>query len=201
MRAWFQLENNLAAELLKDGYAHCQVLQSLSFQWWTWPGVWPRGVARMVSLPPVSGVLFFFSNFEMWVSAFESSCFLLFPSNLKTACHPSLTPKKQGKVFSMDCFLSRSSDRVHRALLSSCSCHISTRPRSTQSFWWSSAFQTKRSLLLLRPVTVFLPQLTNCDPGPTERTLSLQLFSISDSKIFMPTLLLSLGGRGYGIEA
>lgn len=61
MRAWFQLENNLAAELLKDGCAHCQVLQSLSFQWWTWLGVWPRGVARTVSLPPVSGVLFFFS--------------------------------------------------------------------------------------------------------------------------------------------
>lgn len=58
MRAWFQLENNLAAELLKDGCAHCQVL---SFQWWTWPGVWPKGVARTVSLPPVSGVLFFFS--------------------------------------------------------------------------------------------------------------------------------------------
>lgn len=74
---------------LGDGCAKCQVLQSLCFWWWAWPGV-----ARAV-LPPVLGVLFLLCNFEMWVSAFESSCFLLSPSNLKIACHPTLIPKKQ----------------------------------------------------------------------------------------------------------
>lgn len=112
------------------------------------------GVARAGLLPPISKVFsLFLRHLEMWVSAFESSCFLCFPSNLKTASHPPLTSEKQGKVFSMDCafgisfyfscLLIKSStlNRVHRALSAGLDVHSGSSP-----------FQTEIPAVAMRPL-------------------------------------------------
>lgn len=126
------------------------------------------GVARAGLLPPISKVFSLFLHHpEIWVSAFESSCFLCFPSNLKTASHPPLTSEKQGKVFSMDCafgisfyfscLLIKSSTlkRVHRALSAGLDVHSDSSP-----------FQTKRSPLLLwnqlQPTLQLWPSGSRC---------------------------------------